>query len=344
MYKVSKLLDIALEGYHLNMVCNFKSKTPKYYSQKNEFDPASEFLSDNELDEIINMLYECGLKYDLFYDETEFMKKILDYDVLPSNLIVYNSAQSGFGAGRKSLIPAFCQLHQIKITGSNPYVVALCRNKYHVNRILKSLNIPVPDTYCFDNGWIMNLKPSSGTHVIIKPNYESSSIGIDENSIIENVNISTLEDILYARQKKLNQPLIVQEFIPGYEAELPCVVYQKECITMNPVGIKLCNGRMGMENSILSYNLIYHDRYEFYNYKLINPIEALQHTAKDAVRLLGMTGLCRVDYRIKENGEFFITDVSTNPHFIQHSSVHHAFCFAGFKSSDIIRTIIASCL
>ena len=51
-------------------------------------------------------------------------------------LLVINSAQTGIYIGRKSLIPAFCDHYKIMHTGSNPYVVSLCRDKLRPFQVL----------------------------------------------------------------------------------------------------------------------------------------------------------------------------------------------------------------
>lgn len=35
--------------------------------------------------------------------------------------------------------------------------------------------------------------------------------------------------------------------------------------------------------------------------------------AMKVAKILGMEGLCRVDFRVNEAGQYYVTDVSTNP-------------------------------
>ena len=53
----------------------------------------------------------------------DFIKAVLENKIGNlEQLIVMNSSQKGTHIGRKSLVPAFCGLHNIKFTGSNAYV------------------------------------------------------------------------------------------------------------------------------------------------------------------------------------------------------------------------------
>lgn len=251
---IKRLIEISTNNKVI-VVCNTKSITPKFYRKNSDFDPKTEFLSDSELEEIIAMLYRCGLEYDIYYDEIDFIQAIIANVDQLNDIVVYNSAQSGRGAGRKSLIPAFCQLCGIKVTGSNPYVVSLCRNKYHVNKLLSSHGFSVPSTYCYDNGWIMGVRPPSGMKIIIKPNYESSSIGIDQSSVTTASDSEAFQMMIMEKQRLMGQPIVVQEFISGYEVEVPCIAACGEHVALNPIGLKMKNGEHVMNLSILDGEL-----------------------------------------------------------------------------------------
>ena len=87
----------------------------------------------------------------------------------------------------------------------------------------------------------------------------------------------------------------------------------------SPVVLHKNNNSLIIGDEILDYNLIFNDDYTFSS--LPNNIndKEVKETAIKTAELLGLKGLCRVDFRLKLNGEFFVTDVSTNPHFINHS-------------------------
>jgi D-alanine-D-alanine ligase len=300
-------------------------------------------LSDEEFEEIAGMFGALGIPVDFFIHEDGFIQHVLQQETrYNKKSIVYNAAQSGTGPGRKALIPSFCNMHGLVCTGSNAYVVSLCRHKYHVNKLLQQSGIPVPDSWLYYHGWLHNCSPPFGQKVIVKPIYESASIGIDNNSVF--VFDSNTETMLKERALIHRQPVIVQEFIKGYEAEVPLVIAEKDTISFDAVGISV-NGKTLLNELFLDYDKIYFDKYAFFNLnEEWKGSDVLLPCAESVADLLGMTGLCRVDFRIQEDGRYFVTDVSTNPHFVRHSSIGYAFRKLGYEAIHIAKTILGSAL
>lgn len=327
-----------LKRKKLILVCNAK-KSPNASVLLGSFNMDTEYFSDDEFEEVVSMFQTVGLHTDYFTYEDDFFHYVIE--CAPSNLVVYNAAQSGVGPGRKSLVPAFCNLHAIPCTGSNAYVVSLCRHKYHVNKILSQAGISTPKSWLYQHDWLMDLHPPKDTKLLLKPIYESASIGIEDSSI----RFYTKELDLLVKQltEQHHQPIIAQEFIPGYEVEVPLLCVNNDIYQLPPVGITI-NGKHDLGDDILNYDRIYFDKYGFYDFSLEhkNMAEKLCSCAADVARLLGMEGLCRVDYRIKNDGTFYVTDVSTNPHFVSHSSVHFSFNALGLSSEHIAKTILSA--
>lgn len=334
-----------LQEYTLLIVCNVKSETNTKHNYA-DFDVATEYLSDTEFEQILSMFGKCHLKdFEIFNNELSFIEYILKHQNGLGNekIIIYSSAQSGTGAGRKSLVPAFCNLNNLLYTGSNPYVVSLCRQKYHVNKLLLSAGIPVPTTFLYNKEWLFDQKPVQHQEIILKPIYESASIGIDTNSL--QYYTDELDEEIKMRNIKMRQPIIAQQFIEGYEVEFPVFITSKEIYPLLPVGLSLSSTEAKMGKSFLNYEDIYFDRYYFYNFEQNEFYNnEMVDIVKKTVRLLGMHGLCRVDFRVVDKGHFYITDVSTNPHFITHSSIYYAFNLLGLQEHNITECILLSAL
>ena len=323
------------ENSVLVIVCNSKSKT-QFKDDYDNFSINTEFLSDDELAQIIKMAEGTKLPYRIFYDEMEFIQTMINSNIDYSRLIVYNSAQNGTGAGRKSLIPSLCKYFSIRHTGSDAYRLSLCRDKFAIASILLKYGIPIPAfaIYFPDK----SIKIDSGKKYIAKPIYESSSIGISKQNVFQGNNIP--EKYLLNLYKTMRQPLIIQEFIAGYEIEIPILMGDIDAFAFKPVVLYRDDKNLMMGDEILDYNLIYKDNYKFSLLPEQFDISDIQHTAIEAAQLLNLKGLCRVDFRMKSDKEFFVTDISTNPHFIEHSSVNFAFKKAGLTDIDIFNTIL----
>jgi D-alanine-D-alanine ligase len=124
---------------------------------------------------------------------------------------------------------------------------------------------------------------------------------------------------------KLNQPVVVQEFIPGREAETPVVVDDRP-LALDPVGITI-DGKADLGDKFLHFDLVASDQYSFYDFALAEPQIAsrLRDVATAAAIVLQLEGYCRIDARIAPDGCPYVTDVSTTPHLTTHSSFDFRF-------------------
>lgn len=328
-----------LEDKHLILVCNTKMH-PNSAESRGLFNMDTEYFSDDEFEQVVSMFSSLGLATDYFTYEDDFFRYVIEHT--PPELLVYNAAQSGIGPGRKSLVPAFCNLHGIPCTGSNAYVVSLCRHKYHVNQILAQAGIRVPQTWLYySNGWLMEQHPPLNMQILLKPIYESASIGIDDTSI--QAYTPQVDQFILQRMKQQYQPIIAQEFIPGYEVEVPLLCVNDGICQLPPIGISV-DGKHDLGCEILNYERIYFDRYGFYNFSAekYDISKELCLCAAKTAQILGMEGLCRVDFRVRPDGCYYVTDVSTNPHFVSHSSVNSAFEILGLSSECIAKTLLSA--
>lgn len=304
------------------VVANTHTET-KTESDYNGQSISTEFFSDLEVQELLADLRSAEIFVTPFYSEQDFMHWILadGHRHIPfDRLVVYNAAQNGTGPGRKSLIPAFCNLHGIPTTGSDAYVVSLCRHKFHLNRILHSCGFSIAKTWWYlgHNRWSGDERPVEGTNVILKLTYESASIGLDEASVGKWGTVMELkaQDLVL----RFSQPVVVQEFISGTEVECPIMVTE-DAAWCDVVGITV-NGKSDLDGVFLTYDMVYNDGYGFSNRQGTPETDsALCDTVVRVSETIGFRGIARVDFRIRDDGRAFITDIATNPHLVSHSSV-----------------------
>lgn len=293
----------------------------------------TEFFSLKEVSEIM----QFAKKYELdnckvLYSEREFMEYVLNNQENINNILVHNFAKNGSEVGKKSLIPSFCDYFGIPYVGSNAYVASLCRHKFHYSKLLGSLGYSIASSWMFSShGWENGITPPIGLEVIIKPVYESSSIGVNETSVLI---YQGVDDLILEKVNKYNQPVIVQEFIRGYEIEVPCLIIDS-IIPLMPVGIKI-NNKLELGRNILTEEYSNTDRYGFYEFESSSNFrnEILQHT-QHICRSIGAECYARVDYRVDYEGHFFVTDIATTPYITKHSSFAFAFEKMNFMYEEL---------
>jgi len=310
---------------------------------ESDTDRSIEYFSETELEQIVHGFRSFGFYCDVFIGESEFITWVEGGGArhFPDRkIVVYSAAQSGTGAGRKSLVPAVCALHGLGYVNSDPYTTSLARHKFHGNAILRSLGIPAPKCWWYlpTGGWLNGRHPPVGANVITKSTFESASIGIGSDARLTYDH--TADTRIAALAKSLGQGVVVQEFISGTECETPVVLANRH-IALGPAGISIDDEKR-LGNRFLDYNRVYYDRYGFYDFASEAPeiADRVLETAAKSASALGLAGFSRVDFRISNAGRAYVTDISTTPHLIDHSSYAFSFSIAGWSRSDMLGLLV----
>lgn len=316
---------------HINIIANIREK--KYSNSSSEMN--AEFLALNEFELITETYREFGFETTAYIGENEFIKHQIQESSKSKINIVVNYAQTGHFIGRKSLIPAFCQLNDIIFCGSNPYVVSLTRHKFHSDILVKKLGIRTAHSYYYSNsyGWLNNQKPVDNEYVIAKLNYEASSIGLTNENIFHYSD--RYDSFIHALSIKYNQPVVVQKFIEGAEVECPQI---RECrsILLPPIEIKINNNEMGTR--ILTFDLRNTNKYTYLEFRKENNnlVKQIQRYTSQIIDFLEMTGYCRIDYRVDKQNNCFVTDIATNPGIAEATSFFTSFSSIGLDYKDFL--------
>lgn len=328
LYAYSNKIFQNLKKKKLVLLVNLQNP-PYKFNLEYELANKIECFTDQEYNEIIEMVNELELEYIVYYDELSFIHDVLENVLIPSEIIVINFARNGVKEGKKSLVPCFCDLLNIVYTGSGAFTQSLCRNKFIHNKILHQLGIVVPQTYALTplGNWMGSSRPQLLDRIIIKPIAESSSIGISKSiSQYATFNEESLQFIH-------NQAMIFQEYIDGDEVECPFFVFNEKVIPLPVVQLKINNQALLDEDS--SSNNEY--TFSLYNEELAKTLYPLLDTI---VSTLNIRGYGRIDFRINKNNEAFLFDIATMPFICKHSSFNYAMQHLNYRSSDIFKIIL----
>lgn len=315
------------------IIANAQEYTKKISEYSINHASNSEFFSANELGEIASALFSIGCYVSIFYTEIDFIKFILKNDIRLDyeNLLVLNLSRDGILEGKKSLIPAFCDMMNIKYSGSNPFVVSLCRNKFIWSSVLKNHNIRVPKFFQIKEGEkIGDYEIDKNIKIIKKNIYESASIGLTSDSIEHVYNINS--KFIFK-----NENMLIQEFIDGIEVEVPFLKFGKEYILCTPVQILFSNGENYLTNECSN---AYNYKFSFLENNYL--ARKIQNDTKIIAKLLGISGYGRVDFRINSKGEYFVIDIATMPYTINHSSFSFWFQEKNYNYNDLYKVLLMS--
>lgn len=317
----------------LFLVVNLKTSS----NYLNQYDFSSEFFSEDELSDYINALESLGIYRDVSYGEDEFIRKISTgyFQKFPQKYkIAFNTTGSKQIRSRSALIPALCELVNLKYASSDILSCSILENKVHANQLLQSFGYKIPHCWIFHHiyGW-MGQKPPKNIKLIVKPATECASIGITKDSIGYYSN--KLECLIDEISKKLRTPVVVQEFIKGWEVEVPIVNIDGP-VALPPMGIEL-DGEKCLNDNALCYDTVFSDSYNYYRFDHVSRdlSTKLMEEAEKSYRSLDLSGIVRVDFRIQTDNKYYITDYNNSPHLTHFHSVAKSFTSLGFEYPDI---------
>lgn len=339
---INKELEVVKQNIgRIILVANVRNKKPLNNNFIfNEADVSEQF-SEEEYNQIIKGIKLSGFNLHLiYYNEIDLIKDIINEKIKTNNTLVYNLIRNGHIYSRKCLMPAFLEFINFPYTCSNSLTVSLCRNKYYVMKLLQSHNIRVPETYIYKKN--NNTLPNIKFPFIIKDIMGAASTGMSSDSIVFN-NKEFNKKISLARAK-MNETLVLQQFIEGMECEVPVFIYKDDIIVMEPVGIAI-EGKKRANNNILTYECSYNDDYDFFpleNEISKETLNEIKQLALKTTKLLKIKNYGRIDFRISPEGTPYIIDISTTPYTTIHSSFVFAFKNNGLPYEKIYQSIIVN--
>lgn len=317
------------------IVADLQKKTAQESDRRIIHADESEFFSRSEFAEIASAIFNVFGFVRVFYSEIEFIEYFIHNNINPKKSIVYNLSRDGTHQGKKSLIPAFCDLYNIMYTGCNAFTISLLRNKSIYTDLLAKGNVNVPTSVVFspkNNNISEIIKYFNKKDIIIKNIWESASIGLKESCKMNFTQHDS--NIFYETAKKVNSNhVLVQEYIDGIECEVLVLQYNGHYFALDPIEIKLPQNKKFMDSEI-SNNYSY-------SFALLNKeyIDAVCIAAERSAAILNIKDYARFDFRIKD-GIPYLFDIAGTPYTIQHSSIAYIFNKYGFKYEDIYKTII----
>ncbi|TVR74403.1 MAG: hypothetical protein EA427_01110 [Spirochaetaceae bacterium] len=131
--------------------------------------------------------------------------------------LVFNRTEGIRGESRESHIPAMLEMLGIPYVGSGVLTLALCLNKEWTKQLLRGAGIATPASALI--GSEADLREPRELQlpfpVILKPNAEGSSVGINEDNVVHDE--SALREKALSMLKTYPGAILAEEFIPGRE-------------------------------------------------------------------------------------------------------------------------------
>ena len=171
----------------------------------------AEFDKEETIDGIENALIENGFETSRIGNARQLMNALLKGEKWD---MVFNICEGMYGDSRESLVPAMLDAYRIPFVFSGAVTLGISLNKAFTKRIVRDAGIPTPDFF------VVRHTNDAGTHhltypLFVKPLAEGTGKGIEGKSVIKNS--EELKIVCKDLLNKYNQPVLVEEFLPGRE-------------------------------------------------------------------------------------------------------------------------------
>ncbi|MFP4081723.1 MAG: ATP-grasp domain-containing protein [Candidatus Aminicenantes bacterium] len=264
--------------------------------------------------------------------------------------LVFNTAEGSKGRFREAFYPALFDRLSLPFTGSDAYVCALTLDKNLTKMVLTSQGIPTPrwifinDLAAFDPGQTIPLR----FPLMVKPNFEGSSMGITIESVVENPDeLRTRVEYLLSRYPA---GILIEEFIVGRDLVVPFL----EKASAKTGGV--------LEPAVYHYDEKYASKrkYLFYDFEMkttgFNHLlvkvpadisseqrEEVIFFSKKVFKALDIHDLGRIDFRMGEDGKIYFIEINALPSLEAGASLYKSGALAGLDTTEkVLQAVLSS--
>ena len=260
------------------------------------------------------------------------------------NDIVFPMYYGPAGRNGKGMVPTLCEIYHIAYVGADPYTQLLCNDKalskkyaacFGISSARSCLirDIDVSPSICQK---LATLSPP----LVIKPNFGGGSTGISINNIVQ----SHEEAIALARQLlcDIQVPILIEEYVEGYEVELIVVGTRKEIRFCEEVQL-LMGEKEYYDHDIWGFETKDVDDSEI-DFRISNYI-----SQTDRQHLLSLFSsfekveMIRFDGRI-HNGRFYLLELSPDCYLGDDCAFYYAFQSKGYSHPEMLKFLMDNAL
>jgi len=243
---------------------------------------------------------------------------------------------------RMALVPAVCESFNVPFMGADVYNRIICQDKNLSKKIANELGIKTPNSILIEDKYDIQLINTLNLPLVIKPNFEGSSIGISNSSLVHTYDeaLNTITESL----KNFQQTILVEEFIPGKEVNITVVGDNENIQIFEAVeDIMLENDSFFDDNLFtLENKKLLRDKF---SHKIItNELnDETKNKIKNLYKKLGKIDYIRVDGKFC-NGDFILIELTPDPHLGITSGFVKALQYNNYNYIQGIELLISNTL
>jgi len=260
--------------------------------------------------------------------------------------LVFNTAEGRRGRFREAFYPALFDELGFPYTGSDAWVLAVTLDKALTKLVLREHGVVSPKGQFIED--LADLKLEGWRFpVIVKPNFEGSSKGITQESVVEDR--LRLRALVERQLSRFPAGVLVEEFIPG--KDLTVAFLEKSAAeragVLTPVEYVIDESELAKR------------RYRIYDYDLKSVhydavsvkcpadfpawvLERAQDMARRAYKALGVRDLGRIDFRVADDGQVYFIEINALPSLEPGAGIYAAAALEGLHTDAVLGKVVES--
>jgi D-alanine-D-alanine ligase len=267
-------------------------------------DREAEYDSPKTIDAILRAIESHGHTAVKLEATPEFPRVLMASEVD----VVFNIAEGISGRNREAQVPNLCELLGVPYTGSDSATLSICLDKALTKRMLKDIDTPESQLLVTGREKLKSFRYP----VIVKPNQEGTSKGINSKSVVHDE--ASVHRLARDLVERYGQPALVEEYIVGREFTVgllgerrPRVLPPMEVVFLKP-------GRHPVYDYECKQDCDKFVRYECPPSRLSREdLKTIERVCRTTFMALGCRDVARIDLRLTPDGRVYVIEVNPLP-------------------------------
>ncbi len=260
--------------------------------------------------------------------------------------LIFNTAEGRRGRFREAFFPALFDELGMPYTGSDAYALSLTLDKQLTKLVLAQHGIPTPRWQYLAEPRQLQMS-ALRFPVIVKPNFEGSSKGITQDSVVEEP--LRLHGVVAAALERYPAGVLVEEFIVGRDLTVPFLeaAAEERGGVLQPVEYLVAESAQAAR------------RHAIYDFELKTRLDdlvsvhaparlgkgqaaRLRELAAAAYRVLDVRDLGRIDFRLGDDGQAYFLELNALPSLQPGAGIYASAALEGLHADGVIGAVIRS--
>lgn len=240
-------------------------------------------------------------------------------------------------------VVSYLELIKQPYTGCNPRGLTLSHDKALTKKILSYHRIPVPGFAVFLMGQKVARPRRLKFPLFVKSVVEEGSVGISQASVVNDD--EKLAERVEFIHRQTNSHALAEQYIEGREIYVG-VIGNRKLQTYTPWELVIKNlpeGSLNIATGRLKWNPDYQKKVGLVTQPAELPPEIerkISRLSKRIYRLLCLSGYARLDYRLTNDGEFYLLEANANPQIAKNEDFADSAKHCGLSYGQLLQKII----